>query len=216
MWLLNFASLHSLLSDTSQTEGQLLSVFNMSVNFSVERRGLYWWRWWKAKRLLKWSTTRWTMEELMLMTISLVLQTGPSTGSVKTSYFLRSVLCPLPLPQLEKCLCSRHQLGSPPGQIRKSRFLRQRGMRVEVAKAGTKMIGRRRTHVEGSRAPCLSETLLSSWRGLNPKWVMLLPQRHGHFPLAMDILLWFVLQCCPCPGHLLCSHWLQGSLVCAL
>ena len=101
------------------------------------------------------------MEELMLMTVSVGLHTGPSTASVKTSDFLRSLLCPLPLPQLEKCLCSHHQMGPPPGQIQKSRFLRQRGMRVEVAKAGTKRI-ERRTCEEGSRAPCLSETPLSS------------------------------------------------------
>lgn len=70
----------------------------------------------------------------------------------------------------------------------------------------------RRTREE----PCASQKFFAlSWRRLNPKWVMRLPQHHYHFLLAMDVLLCFILQSYPCPSHLLLSHWLYGILVCA-
>lgn len=45
---------------------------------------------------------------------------------------------------------------------------------------------------------------------------MLLPQHHYHFPLAMGVLLCFILQSYPCRSHLLLSHWLCGIFVHAL
>lgn len=88
------------------------SGFSMSINSSVERRGLYW-RWWKKEAAE--LEHHWLNNGRADAHYNQLRVTYQVLNDKHCNKWFPEKLRPLPLPCLKECFCSHHQMGSHPG-----------------------------------------------------------------------------------------------------